>query len=58
MRDAPEKQWSKGKQAIQAQLEKGSRVQLDLNQMVGDWAVKLYLTKSYKQMYISRTGAA
>ena len=43
VRDAPHKQWSKGKQASEPQLEKG-RGRLDLNQLDGNWAVKPYLT--------------
>ncbi|KAJ8033110.1 hypothetical protein HOLleu_23250 [Holothuria leucospilota] len=45
VRDAPHKQWSKGKQARESQLEK-SRGRLDLNQLVGNWAVKPHVTNS------------
>ena len=42
VRDAPHKQWSKGKQASEPQLEKG-RGRPDLNQLVRNWAVKPHL---------------
>ena len=46
VRDTPHKQWSKGKQVSEPQLEKKrspSRGRLDLNQLVGNWTVKFIL---------------
>ena len=42
VRDAPHKQWSKGKQTSETLLEKRLG-QLDLNQLVGNRAVKPHL---------------